>query len=129
MSSSTECTVAIETRRETCQKDRLTDIAKARYWYQISDENTNIDFPLAKEIPWLAHNLTAVNYYYALDPFESRYMALLNTWITAVFKTIAPALGQAFANFPFVSNQEYVACYGAFQKSIQVRKLFVKFKP
>eukprot|EP00111_Clytia_hemisphaerica_P024561 TCONS_00072416-protein len=114
-----ECKVAIHTSDETCQKDRLTDIARARYWYILSDENTNIDFPLAHEIPWLAHNLTAVNYYYALDPFESRYMVLLSTWFSAVTTTITPAITKAFAGFSFESNQEYVACYGAFQKAIQ----------
>ena len=93
---------------------------RARYWYKISDENTNIDFPLAQTIPWLAQNLSETKYYYALDPFESRYLVLLQTWTNILLNTIFPGLQAAFNTTSFESNQEYVIAYKGWQQAVLV---------
>ncbi|XP_066919919.1 polyunsaturated fatty acid 5-lipoxygenase-like [Clytia hemisphaerica] len=116
-----ECPVKVGARRN-CQKERLTDIARARYWYKISDENTNIDFPLASTIPWLAQNLSETKYYYALDPFESRHLVLLQTWTNILLNTVFPGLTAAFNTTSFESPQEYAIAYKAWQQSVQATK-------
>ena len=97
---------------------------RARYWYKISDENTNIDFPLAQTIPWLAQNLSETKYYYALDPFESRHLVLLQTWINLLLNNVFPQLSAAFNTTAFESNQDYVIAYKAWQQAIQVGRCF-----
>eukprot|EP00111_Clytia_hemisphaerica_P011485 TCONS_00033727-protein len=117
-----ECPVSIQAATKTCQKDRYTDIAKARYWYKITDENSNVDFPLAKEVPWLEQNLTTIKGYYAADPFESRYSALLLTWSKILLEHIAPQLGKAFAKLPFSNNQQYAMAYNGWQGAVKKAK-------
>ena len=114
-----ECPVSLVTHRKSCAKKRLIDIGKARSWYKITDQSSNTDFPLANKIPWLEQNLTAIKYFYALDPFESRHLILVSTW-RKILESIAPKLFAAFSKFKYTTNQEFATLYWAWQRAIKV---------
>jgi len=117
-----ECPVSITTNRQSCAAMRLVDIQRARYWYQLTDGNTKTpsrtSFLFKNDIPWLNQSTDAIQYYYAIDPFESRYMMLLATMRNIVTEKIMPPLFQAFKSFPFVTNREYVALHQAWNGAL-----------
>ena len=93
---------------------------RAKFWFKITDQTSTIKFPLAKEIPWLDQTIDAIRYYYAIDPFESRYLMLLGTWFRATKENIGPELTKVFKNLPFVTSQEYVKLLEAWNAAIKV---------
>ena len=101
-------------------RERKADITSARAWYKISNSGSSINFPLARIVPWLEQNITTVSYHYALDPFESRFMMLFNTFLSLSKNVMNPQLEAVFLKLPFVTNEEYVMLNLAFNKAIQV---------
>ena len=95
----------------------------ARHWYDLTDSTSAtapLKFPFKTLVPWLNQTTEANEFYYSVDPFESRYLLILLT-ITKVIKTrFAPNLLKNFKNLPFTTNEEYVAFYEAWNQGIQV---------
>ena len=94
----------------------------ARYWYDLTDTTTTtpLKFPFKDLVPWLNQTTEAIQYYYAVDPFESRYMMLLLTLKNIVNTRFIPQLFEAFKHLPFFSNEEYVAFYKAWNAGLSV---------
>ncbi|XP_066931954.1 hydroperoxide isomerase ALOXE3-like [Clytia hemisphaerica] len=114
-----ECPIAISTSRKRCNEARTTDIKRARMWYQLTNSKSNTDFPRARQIPWLAHNVTAVKTFYLLDPFEYRSLVLFGGFEKLEHKIMIPALMVAFKKYPFVTWKEYVELSDAFSQQVK----------
>ena len=123
--------MAVSTRRESCEAIRLQDIEVARRWYDLTDANTTrpLKFPFKNLIPWLNQTTDMIQYYYSMDPFESRYMILVMAIGNAVNTRIAPQLLNAFKKSPFVSNKEYAAFFNAWNGALKVSFFFFVFSP
>ena len=94
---------------------------RARFWYKITNGSSTIAFPFANQMPWLDQTVANMLYYYAIDPFESRYLMLFGTWVKAITKIGAPIL-KAFAKSPFVTNEEYLALRHALNMALSVSR-------
>ena len=71
----------------------------ARLWYQITEESkpSKSEFPFT-HIPWINQTIPDIKYFYALDPFESRFLTLLNVWFPTMLK-IQSKVQAAFPHF------------------------------
>ena len=108
------------TRSETCLKKRKVDLARAQTFYVLTDETQQqtINFPLTF-IPVVNQTMNKLQFYYAVDPDESRILMLLSTWTRAMAQIHAKIFA-AFKQAPFTTYREYVSVYYAFLKAIKV---------
>ena len=114
------CPVELTPSSRDCRNARFQDIVRARMWYKLAGSNSTNVFPLARHIPWLDHSIPELQYYYSIDPYESRFMILLGTWLRAGKAGIARKLLPVFGSKPFVSSEEYVALYQSWNNAVAV---------
>ena len=117
---SAECTIRIKAHNERCRQQRRNDIIRARAWYKITNSTSTVPLILFKEIPWLDQSIPKIKYYYALDPFESRFQSLLNTFLFVLRDKVSPQLKKQFASAKFTTNADYVALYQAWNGALSV---------
>ena len=119
-----ECRPAVTTRRPTCIYLRHQDIQRARSWYKLTTNETKtpLIFPFKNTIPWLDQTIPSIGFYYALDPFESRYLTLARTISSIIRDQITPQLQQGFKDFAFQTEAEYVALYRSWNRAVSVSR-------
>ena len=103
-----------------CRLQRQKEIAMARYWYQITDDDSprGTEFPLP-QIPWLNQTLLNTALFYSMDDFEAGYLATFQLWLRIADK-IEEAINNEFRNLPYESDQEFIALNQVFNKALKV---------
>jgi len=112
---------------DKCKAERARDMLIARAWYQITTpeltgSERRTEFPLTT-VPWLNQAETSAKFYYAVEPFLSRHITLLQA-INAVFRgQVKPQLIQAFADFKVDNVNDFKAIMKAVNEAILTLKI------
>ena len=91
-------------RKRFLRKKFLRNVARARTFYVLTDETQQqtSGFPL-KFIPVVNQTTANLEFYYAVDPDESRFLMLYSTWNSAM-KQIYTKILPAFKKAPLSEN-------------------------
>jgi len=111
-----------------CRMQRQKEISVARYWYQITDDESprGTEFPFT-QVPWLNQTLLNTAAFYSMDDFEAGYLATVQTWLK-IADIIEEAINGVFKNLPFESVREFIGLNQAFNKALKVSNLSVRIK-
>ncbi|XP_002167264.2 polyunsaturated fatty acid 5-lipoxygenase isoform X1 [Hydra vulgaris] len=106
-----------------CSNARVVDIARARSWYKITDENepSNSEFPL-KNVPFLNQPYQDVLFAAVLNPMESSWLILYQTWTASVMSKAAENIKKTFSKFKFDNIETYHQLKLAFDNVVRSLK-------
>ncbi|XP_047133086.1 polyunsaturated fatty acid 5-lipoxygenase isoform X1 [Hydra vulgaris] len=107
-------------RNNRCMEARKSDVLFARKWYSITDGSTlsRSEFPF-KDVPFLNQSLRDVNFYTAINPIESSWLMLLQTWINGLMKPTSDKIKSVFNNTNLHNIEAYRQLKAAFEASIR----------
>ena len=104
-----------------CWNARKIDIARARNWYKITDANLppNTEFPF-REIPFLNQKSQDVIFATVINPLESSWLILYQTWGSSVMAKAAESIKNIFSKLNLHSIEMYCQLKVSFDNVVRV---------